>query len=387
MKRNQFCASAVVFACVLLLSCLPSLQAQQAPEGRKWVVLDPKRVELTSSGIHFFPADAKMGSSSITTAIHLPTGKPWKVAFDVQMGPTLLNAMSIHLLQGKTDVAWLGADSYYKSMSAFVGSGNANMPYSQPWDTNWHSFAYISDGKTLSLWHNGVKCGEGASTGTPDTLEVGSTQLELKIRNVHVVNLALLPLSSAATPLGNRPSMTPDSVAKAFPTNESVVDNSDATLYQTRQWICNTLNKLAGTFFQDGINGQSYSEAHFDGNDLIYSGKEDQSEFHSSLVFYETRKIPLEVADENKVVVSKVDAAFAGDNVSYKVTVSSLGNASLFSNSFRMYSDSEPNAPAKYESGTSFSIWFGDKNMAERFAKAIRHAIRLCKANPIKEPF
>ena len=68
--------------------------------------------------------------------------------------------MSVHLAQGSKKICWLGADDLHKSISAFLGAGNADMPFSQPCDTKWHSFAYESDGEKLSLWHNGNKCGE-----------------------------------------------------------------------------------------------------------------------------------------------------------------------------------------------------------------------------------
>jgi len=183
MKQNQYLLIAFLLTAFSSAVISPAI-SQQAPEGRKWAIENPKYVELTSAGVHILARDTNEGHSSVTTALHLPIGKPWKVSFDVQMGPTLLCAMSVHLLQGKTDIAWMGADDYYHAMSAFLSTGNTNMPFTQPWDTEWHSFAYVSDGKTLSLWHNGSKCGEALLTGTPDSLEIGSTSLELHVRNL-----------------------------------------------------------------------------------------------------------------------------------------------------------------------------------------------------------
>ena len=162
--------------------------AQQASEQLTWTAKNAKYVELTAAGIHLSPSPAG-GSGSVVADLHLPSSKPWKVAFDVQMGPTLSGSMSVHLRQGKTDVAWLGADSYYKCLSAFVGSGTSNMPFSQPYDMAWHHFEYVSDGKTLSLWHNGTKCGAGPLAAAPDTLEIGNMGQELRVRDVDVEEL------------------------------------------------------------------------------------------------------------------------------------------------------------------------------------------------------
>lgn len=174
-------------------------RSQQTPEKRTWTTQNTKSVELTAVGVHLSTSPAQ-GSSRVVTNLHLPSSRPWKVAFDVQMGPTLAGSMSVHLRQGKTDVAWLGADSYYKSLSAFLGSGTSNMPLSQHYDTEWHHFTYVNDGTTLSLWHNGIKCGEKNSSETPDTLEIGNNGQELRVTNVDIEALAA---SSSAAMNGN----------------------------------------------------------------------------------------------------------------------------------------------------------------------------------------
>ena len=381
MSRNRSRFLTMVIASFLLLSCAPNLLAQQAPEGRKWIISNPKFIELTSAGVHILPSDAKQGSNSVETAVHLPAGKPWKIAFDVQMGPTLLNSMSIHLLQGKTDVAWLGADSYYKSMSAFVGSGNANMPFSQPWDTNWHSFAYISDGKTLSLWHNGVKCGEGALTGTPDTLEIVSTQLELRVRNVHIGDFVVPPLVN--TKMQVKP-LFPSDISETSPAaSPAVTDNSKASLQDTQRWICNIINKSAGTFYRNGTSEQSYSDAVFDGNDLVYSGRDDIY----SLIDQENVTAPLDKMDSNKVEVSQINAGSDDEKTEYDVIVNAANDMPSVSKRYKIVTNSEPESPEKQEYVTKFGFSFRDLELASRFAKAIRHAILLSKASPAKEPF
>ena len=76
-----------IIACLSLLVLLfPTCSgAQQVPQSRKWVALNPKYVEFSSSGIRFLPRDTKKGADSVTTKLRLPDGQPWRVAFDVQM--------------------------------------------------------------------------------------------------------------------------------------------------------------------------------------------------------------------------------------------------------------------------------------------------------------
>ena len=159
-------------------------------QNRKWVVQDQKYVEFSSSGVRFVPRDAKQGPNNVTTKFNLPAGTPWKVAFEVQLFPAANGGMSVYLYQGTTELGWIGAGDFYKSISGFLGTGIGNMPFCQPWDNNWQNFVYASDGKMLSLWHNGSKCGEVPLAGTPDTFTIQSIGMELRVRNVHVETLA-----------------------------------------------------------------------------------------------------------------------------------------------------------------------------------------------------
>ena len=194
--------SASFIACLsaLLFICPNLVLAQQVPQNRKWIAQDPKYVEYSSAGIRFLPRSSKDGTNNVKTTLHLTSGQPWRVAFDIQMVPTAGSGMSIHLRQGTTELCWLGAGDYYKSISGFLGTGNANMPFSQTWDDNWHSFAYESDGKTLSLWHNGSKCGEVTLAGTPDTLTIQSVGMELRVRRVRVGKLPKWDTSTVNIP-------------------------------------------------------------------------------------------------------------------------------------------------------------------------------------------
>lgn len=172
---------------VLLLS--PAwVSAQQVPQSRKWTAQNQKYVTFTSEGAHFLPRDPKDGPNTTTTALHLAPGKPWEVDFDVQMIPTPGGGMSVHLAQGAVELCWLGAGDYYKHISGFLSSGADKMPFDQPWDDHWHSFSYKSDGKMLSLWHNGTKCGETPFTETPDTLSIQSIGMELRVKDIHILS-------------------------------------------------------------------------------------------------------------------------------------------------------------------------------------------------------
>lgn len=188
--------------------------AQQPPQNRKWVAQNPKYVEFSSAGIHFSARDAKDGPDTVTAALHLPAGEPWVVAFDLQMTPAPGGGMSVHLTQGPTELAWLGAGDFYKYLSGFLGAGNADMPYNQPWDNAWHSFAYKSDGKILSLWHNGSECGETTLLGTPDTISIQSTGMELRVRNVHVEKQPKLDTRNTDVPFFTENFITPQFIER-----------------------------------------------------------------------------------------------------------------------------------------------------------------------------
>lgn len=180
---------------IALLAALVTLSpawvlAQQATQGRKWTAQNPQNVKFNSEGAHFLSRDPKDGPNTITTPLHLAPGKPWEVSFDVQMIPTTGGGMSVHLAKGTVELCWLGAGDFYKHISGFLSTGNDKMPFDQPWDDHWHHFSYKSDGKMLSLWHNGTKCGEIALTETPDTLSVESTGMELRVENIHIISQA-----------------------------------------------------------------------------------------------------------------------------------------------------------------------------------------------------
>ena len=184
---RKISAKLIVSLTVLLFMAPTYVWAQKVSQTRKWIAQNPKYIQFSSGGIHFLLRDAKEGSDSVKTTFHLPAGQPWKIAFDVQMVPTSNGGMSVHLTQAATDLGWMGAGDYYKYISGFLGTGNGNMPFNQPWDNNWHSFSYQSDGKILSLWHNASKCGETTLEGTPDTLTLQSTGIEVRVRNVEVM--------------------------------------------------------------------------------------------------------------------------------------------------------------------------------------------------------
>jgi len=116
------------------------------------------------------------------------------------MLPRTNGGMSVHLTRGTTELFWLGAGDFYKYISGFLSEGNSDMPFNQPWDNNWHSFAYKSDGKMLSLWHNGSKCGEAALPGTPDKISFQSIGMDLRVRNVRIEKLPLLSTPSVNIP-------------------------------------------------------------------------------------------------------------------------------------------------------------------------------------------
>ena len=176
---------------VALVTLSPAwVLAQQAPQGRKWTAQNPQNVKFNSEGAHFLSRDPKDRPNTITTPLHLAPGKPWEVSFDVQMIPTVGGGMSVHLAKGAIELCWLGAGDFYKYISGFLTTGNDKMVFNQPWDDHWHTFSYKSDGKMLSLWHNGAKCGETALTEIPDTLSVESTGMELRVENIHIISQA-----------------------------------------------------------------------------------------------------------------------------------------------------------------------------------------------------
>ena len=167
---------------------------------------------------------------------------------------------------------------------------------------------------------------------------------------------------------------------------QSLADTSTATLENTKQWICNAMDKSAGTLWRDGTFQFQYSGTYFDGNNLMYSS-DWKLLLTVDIVIHYDYNVPLDKLDGSKVTVQKMNASSDRDTDSYTVNVSSFGDAPIISYKSRFIDNTSGDTPTKHYSVKGFFVAFKDQSTAERFAKAIRHAIRLCKANPIKEPF
>jgi len=144
-------------------------------DGLTWTAHDPHYVAIGNGSVHFSARDPKLGKDWTTAPINLEPNRPWAVDFTVQMQPAPGAGMCVKLIHGHNAVCWMGAGDYYKYISGFLSSDATNMPYDSPWDNSLHAFKYVSDGKRLSLWHNGQKFGDVALTDTPDMLYLEST--------------------------------------------------------------------------------------------------------------------------------------------------------------------------------------------------------------------
>jgi len=164
----------------------PRIDADNFSTDSSWTIRDSRYVVLANSSIHFVARDPKLGIDCVSKPISLPEGQPWEVDFKVQMQPAPGTGMSVQLLRGKSRVCWMGAGDYYKYISGFVTGDASNMPFDAPWDSSWHSFRYISDGKRLSLWHNDQKMGDVALSDTPDTLYLESTGIDLTVTGISI---------------------------------------------------------------------------------------------------------------------------------------------------------------------------------------------------------
>ena len=160
-------------------------------------------------------------------------------------------------------------------------------------------------------------------------------------------------------------------------------DDSQASLADTEKWICDTINKSAGTSYRDGTDEQRYTNADFDGNSLVYSNILTIY----SLIDHHNYRVPMDKMDPSRVIVSRMNPVTDNDNVSYRVVISSSDASLAVSVRYQLFTNSTPDLPPKQDYVAKCDFWFGDKPMAERFAKAIKHAVILCKANHIKEPF
>lgn len=370
----------VAFLTTLLLLSADCLCAQQVPQNRNWTVQNPKYVVFSSEGIHFLLRDAKEGSDSVTTTLRLRQGKPWKVAFDIQMFPTVNGGMSVHLEQGKTDLCWIGAGDYYKYISGFFGAGSGNMTFDQPWDNNWHSFAYASDGKMLSLWHNGIKCGETNLARTPDVISIQSIGLELRVRNVCIesvssdVVIARSPIIknksqqsqiNPETENGQPTYIQPNPLLEGV-SNETATDSLTATYNKITSDISSSIIPI---IFPDGnaMAFYSYSKANVD-----TTQKNPVLEYREQSILDTTF---------DQIDLSQIDIA----NISLRIMPKDLTDKHYVAQYYVIFIPSVKNAECFTETNSltgaskvsMTSIYFRDQELAQSFIQHLSRAIHL----------
>ena len=98
------------------------------------------------SGLTFDGTKGTDSRAFITGTVSL-TGPTWAVAIDVGVHPQPSGSMSVHIASQHGDIAWFGADSASKMLSAFVDSGTTDAVVTEPIDNNWHRVIYTSDGR------------------------------------------------------------------------------------------------------------------------------------------------------------------------------------------------------------------------------------------------
>lgn len=192
---HRFLSTLLVVMCfgLALRACAEPAQQWSITQGTNSVTLSSEGLHIIS---HVAPAPSE---ASAIRPLSIPSGLPWEVSFDVRL-MSVPGSMSVHLMHSDHDVGWMGADGFYKAMSAFTGTGNAHMAGTHPIDAAWHHFEYVSDGATLSVWKDGQQEGEGPSQETPNAVRVTSLSSELWMRNVHFASVtsstALMPQSA-----------------------------------------------------------------------------------------------------------------------------------------------------------------------------------------------
>jgi hypothetical protein len=178
-------ANILIFVGIILI--LLDISPGQA-DGLTWTAHDPQYVLAGNNSVHFTSRDPKLGKDWTTAPLRLSNDQPWEIDFTVQMLPATGAAMCVKLIHGQNTVCWMGADDYYKVISGFLTGDATSIPYYAPWDNRCHAFKYISDGKRLSLWHNGQKMGDTALTDTPDAIYLESTGIDLTVTDIRVTS-------------------------------------------------------------------------------------------------------------------------------------------------------------------------------------------------------
>lgn len=274
MSRNHSCFVTTVTASLLLLSGAPSLFAQQASKGPKWVVnAGAHLVQINTAGVHINQSDlTELTYQGIaSTRLNLPKGKPWQITFDLKFGQLRSAGSGICLFDGNSVVGWVGADGWYKKMGCFVGKDNGVAGSDA--NTNWHHFNFISDGTTLTIKEDGTKIGSGEQSGTPDMIKIGDIfnpfrspgeqptkapagqQTELWVKDVGFSSSSAAPSNKAfVVSMKARPQLTIASTAEPY-FSETFADPSVSSLHWDQTTNGGTLLFSNGSVFLKGYGG------------------------------------------------------------------------------------------------------------------------------------
>ena len=288
MSRNHSRLLTTATTSLLLLSCAPSLFAQQAAKEPKWIVnAGAHLVQINTDGVHINQPDlTELTYQGIaSTRLNLPKGRPWQITFDLKFGQLRSAGSGICLFDGNNVVGWVGADVWYKKMGCFVGKGNEVAGPDA--NTDWHHFDFISDGTTLTIKEDETKVGSGGQSGTPDMIKIGDMfnpfrspgeqpttmpggqQTELWVKDVSFS-------SSPATP-NNEVFISPANVFLPISHQESViaVQNSDNALYCVLGDTVHFAGTTSGQHRLDRrsltVNGQPYSDSAANPNEDGYN--------------------------------------------------------------------------------------------------------------------
>jgi hypothetical protein len=230
VKPNLWLVSFLLILAVAVPSSAASLK-------RHWSLSQGANVaEFGADGLHLNQRAASDTTSYATAAadLNLAHAPIWRVAFNVRFGTLRSAGAAVRLCSGATIIGWIGADGWFKGIGAFIGDTSK---FGKPADARWHQVVYAADGQTLTIWVDGLQVAEGASTATPDAIQVGSwwdgkgpagQQTEVWIRGVQEQSVTVPPpLPPTLITAAPTPTVTPPPDFRGVPLDRLVEDYDD----------------------------------------------------------------------------------------------------------------------------------------------------------------
>lgn len=380
------------FLALLLLFSMSFTVATASPEEpvstRHWQFTSgDNTVTASSQGIHVtqrLPANTTQFANA-SAKLLVANASAWKVSFNVRFGVLRPLGAVVRLYKGNDTIGWVGADGWFKHMG--VSTGDHDSKLDVPADTDWHHIEYDCSGRTISVWHNGQKIGEGISQGTPDRIFVGSSspgknvatqQTEVWLRNVQEEVMTAPPAEDLVV---TKPSPQPQiQAAQANNTHSDIFEemqfedtSKDSLTVTYDKMVSDISSSVVLDTFANGniIPVSSYSHVNVGTThkNPILAYQEDATIFSN---FYQ---IDLSQVDMKSIKGHIMPGSITSESVvpsSYLVMIHSKDNTDSFMEAFCTL--------GKWESPTKtseVSIQFEGPKDATAFVQHLGHAVRL----------